>query len=483
MIYSDKGSKILFMGLTARVKETIRKHRLFSFGERLLVAVSGGPDSVALLYLLHGLKEELGLSLEVAHLEHGLRGEEAVEDARFVAGMAERLALPFHLKRVDLLEKRGSGNLEAMAREERYRFFADVAERSGLDKIATAHTRDDQVETLLMRLLRGSGRKGLGAMPPVSRPLAAGPLVVRPLIETSRKEILDYLAVEGLDYRTDRTNLDPHLLRNWIRLELLPMLRKRIDPGLDERLARLADLWRDEEALLAEVAKDRFKAVARGMEIDSDLFLRQEKALQRRLIRLWFETVRGDLRAVDFDHVEESIRFVSQGPPQGRLSIPGGWELVKQYGIVRLEEKRRGDKPACYSYVLPQEGEIVIAEAGKRIQSSLAPCPPRPWPESPMEALFDPAFLPKTLIVRNFRPGDRFRPLGMEGHKKIKELFIEKKVPLAVRATQPLLLADGEILWIAGYGRSEIARVRAGTRRVLRVKMVALEGDRASEQY
>jgi tRNA(Ile)-lysidine synthase len=490
------------MDLQTKVRETIQKYNMLSYGDGVLVAVSGGPDSVALLHLLSGLRDEWGLRLEVAHLQHGIRGEEARQDALFVAGMAESLDLPFHLKEVDLpgiRAEKGKGNLEAMGREERYHFFAAVAEKCGIHRVATAHTRDDQVETLLMWLLRGSGRRGLSGMRPVRQlhssfgfrvpslefsklesrnsRLVTCKLLVRPLIEASRQEIMSYLAANGLKYRTDHTNLSPGPLRNWIRLHLLPQLKERTDPHLDERLAQLADLLHGEEEILEQMARGRLQRVVQGEDLVRESLLQEGKAMQRRLIRLWLQATLGDLKGIGFRDVDEAIEFIARGPPQGRLSIPGGWDLVRQYETVRLEKrKRKREQPVEYSYTLPRDGELFIPEARMKIQSSRNSLLANARPENNLEALFDAAVLPEALTVRNFRAGDRFQPLGMRGHKKVKDLFIEKKVPRSVRHTLPLILAGGEILWIPRYGRSEVAKVGPETREVLRVKLVLGDG-------
>jgi len=465
--------------LEAKVRETIQKYGMLSPGDSVLVAVSGGPDSVALLHLLAGLKEKLDLRLAVAHLQHGIRGDEAGEDALFVTGMTERLGLRFHLKEVDLpgiKSRKGRGNLEAMGREERYRFFAELAEEQGFLKIAIGHTRDDQAETVLMRLVRGSGRTGLAGIPPV-RPVAfggqssKGPWLIRPLIESSREEILTYLAEEKLSYRIDRSNLDPAFLRNWVRLSLLPELRERAGIGLDERLADLSEIWRDEEAFLERVVEERLRGLAEGERLPRAILLQEPKAIQRRLLRGWFEKILGSLKGIGFDHVETAIRFIAEGPPQGRLSLPGSWDLVRQYDWLSL--KRRGAKRVStpgYSYKLPLDGELLIPEAGVRFQSVRGP--PSGFlgaPGAGLEAHFDHARFPGPLTVRNFRPGDRFQPLGMRGHKKVKELFIEKKVPLFLRRNLPILVSDGEILWIPGCGRSDLAQVTPDTTEILSI--------------
>jgi tRNA(Ile)-lysidine synthase len=466
------------MSFIEKIKETIAKYQMLSPGDGVLVGVSGGPDSVALLHVLYELREEFDLRLEVAHVQHGIRGEEAREDARFVAETVARLGLPFHLKDLDLPKlkaEKGKGNLEAMAREERYRFFAEVAEKEGIPKIALGHTRDDQVETLLMWLLRGSGRKGLGGMAPVVKD-EVGRMkaeVIRPLIETSREEVIAYLASGWHEYCTDRTNVDTALLRNWLRLELLPKLRGKFGSDLNERLGHLADLMRDEEELLRGLAERLLPKIVNQGALLREALLEQPKAMQRRLVRLWLEAKSGNLRGVEFEHVEKILRLISDGPPQGRIAIPKGRDVVRRYDRVRLEKQIRRRRAACYSYTLAVAGEVDIPEAGVKMESERCAMPIDLPPGDQPEALLDLASLPSTLTVRNFRNGDRFRPLGMRGHKKLKDLFIEKKVPLEVRATLPLLLAGDEILWIPGFGRSDVAKIGPATREVIRVRLIS----------
>ena len=463
------------MNFQQKVTSYIRKQQMLVSGDRVLVAVSGGPDSVALLHALCGLRPKLGLNVEVAHLEHGIRAEEAREDARFVGALAETLNLPFHLKQVDLPRLRSAavkGNLEAMAREERYEFFGAVAREHGLSKVATAHTRDDQAETVLMWLLRGSGRKGLGGMAPMHRRRTSGLTIVRPFLGVSKADVLEFLHEEGVAYRLDRTNQDVNYLRNWIRLELLPQLKERIDSNLTSRLSQEAEILHDEDILLEDLARLALDKVKSGAAIDRHLFLEQPKALQRRLLRLWIEEARGDLRSIDFGHIEEMLKLIIEGPAQGRLAIPGRLEFVKEYGTLRLEDDSRDRKPPCYNYELRVGRDLHIPEAALIIRSQEVERSTFELPDSLMEALFDLARLPRILTVRNFRYGDLFRPLGMKGHKKVQDLFTEKKVPLSVRSTWPLLSAGEEILWIPGYARSEFAKIHFKTRHILRLRAV-----------
>jgi tRNA(Ile)-lysidine synthase len=472
------------MGISGAVLSFIQRQKLLAPGDRVLVAVSGGPDSVALLHLLYELREEIGLRLEVAHLQHGIRGEEAREDARFVAELVEKLGLPFHLREVDLPRIKfaaGKGNIEALARAERYRFFAEVARERKLGKIATGHTQDDQAETALMWFLRGSGLKGLGGIAPSHQldgtfiDAPSDIAVIRPLLAVSRAEIEEYLAEKHLTFRLDRSNQDPSFLRNWIRLKLLPQLKEKLDQHLPARLAQQAELIREEETFLESLAHAEFRKIRTPGGIHRDALLKYDKALQRRILRLWIEAVRGHLRGLDFQHIESLLELITNGPPQGRLSIPGGWQLVREYEHLRIDKESRGIRPArsCYSYNLRVGEDLCVHEAGWLIQAReiLAPLPK--LPDNLLEAFFD-ISLATELTVRNFRPGDRLQPLGMAGHRKVKEIFIEKKVPLSVRVSLPLLVLGNEVIWIPGYGRSEVGKVTSLTKAILHLKAIPI---------
>jgi tRNA(Ile)-lysidine synthase len=470
------------MNLYLKVGAFSRQHQLLARGDGVLVAVSGGPDSLALLQLLYNLKKEFSLSLEVAHMEHGMRGEEAKHDARFVQDWAERLALPFHIKEVSIPRLRshiGGGNLEEMARLERYRFFADVAARRNLKKIATAHTQDDQAETVLMWLLRGAGRKGLGGMPPLQTINVVGAesskdlTIIRPLLGIAKEELLQFLKQKNLDFCFDRSNHDTAYLRNWLRLELLPRLRQRIDTRLSSRLAQLAEVLRDEANHLDALAQKELDSLCVNASLSRAGFLRRPTAMQRRVLRLWISRARGHLRGLDFDHTEAFMRMISKGPPQGRLAIPGGWELIREYDTLRLARLARKSKTICYAYPLVIDNPLEVPEAGLTIDCRRVPSSPVELPENHSEAVFDLAALAGPLLVRNFRRGDRFQPLGMAGHKKVKDLFIEKKVPLSSRAVLPLLVMGDEVLWLPGYGRSEIGRIGPDAKEVVRLTLVS----------
>ncbi len=503
-----------------KLMQTLLREDILAPGDAVLVGVSGGPDSVALLHVLTELAPALALSLEVAHVEHGIRGAESRQDAVFVRRMAEGLSLPFHLTHLDLpgaeypeadnpgaadapearagdREARAgqgrAGNLEARARAQRYRFFARVAAERRLGKVAVGHNRGDQVETMLMWLLRGCGPEGLAGMP-AARPLdrdaagARGPWLIRPLLEVPRNEILAYLARRKLAYREDPTNRDPRFLRNWIRGSLLPELRARAGGGLEDRLARLGGLLRSDNVLLERWVANAYPRVSREDVLDRAAFLGIEPELRPRLVRFWLGRVLGTLRRTGHAHVEAVLNLIAGTRPHARVSLPGGWTVVREYEWVRLVSrvadtrlvKRREREDV--SHPLSLEGELLLPQAGVKVTT---------WrsdsvelPESPFEAAFDLRVverIPGTLRVRNFRPGDRFRPLGMVGRKKLKDLFIEKKLPRSHRRTLPLLLAGEEIVWIPGCARGDFARLEPDSRAAWRIKVLPLPaGDRAA---
>jgi tRNA(Ile)-lysidine synthase len=469
------------MNLLEKFKQGIEKYRMLSPGQRILAAVSGGPDSVAMLHLLWNLREELELTIEVAHLQHGIRGEEALDDARFVARLAEQMGSICHLKEVDLPQLKVTSaktSLEEIGRLERYRFFAETAHRRGFDAVATAHTADDQAETIVMRLFRGAGRTGLRGITPVGqlaigleRP-CANLLLIRPLLDTRRREVMEYLEQQNLTYRSDSSNKDLFFLRNWIRLKLMPQVSERFGDKLTKRLCAQAQVLREEEDYLAGVTRQQLENVRDGQRLNRKLFLNLNRALQRRVIRLWIEQRRGHLRAIDFDHIEAGQSLIADGPPQGRLAFPGGWQLARQYQTITFERDRPDIKSQCYSYLFKPGISLPVIEAGITIDSRLMDPAPGQLPDNSMEAVFDADLLKGNLVVRNFRNGDRFQPLGMGGHKKVKDLFIANRLPLRTRASLPLLVMDNEILWIPGYGRSDFARIGSTTKISLHLKAI-----------
>jgi len=445
--------------------ETVRgkllEEGLVSAGDRVLVAVSGGADSVALLHLLHSLGHQLDLVLSVAHLDHGIRPE-SVDDADFVRRLCRDLDVSLTVERVDLpsLARERRQGLEEAARDVRRSFLLEVAGREGSAAIALGHHRGDQAETFLHRLVRGSGTTGLAAMQPKSGPF------IRPLLEVSKAQILDYLARHGLGHVEDGSNADLALTRNRIRHELLPLLRQ-FNPRIEEHFARLSkrlageeDFWRGEELR----ALERVGRVEAGeLWLEREGLLALHPALRSRVLRRALAQVRGSSMGICAAHIEALDEVLSGRRPQAECHLPGAW-AARRYDRLWLRRSPPGPAPVV-SLSIPGPGRYRLPD-GNELAVSLED---GAWGEGRDAVEFAAAKVSFPLLVRTVRPGDRFRPSGMEGRKKLKDFFVDEKVDTEARGRILLVEAFGEILWVAGVRRCEGARPEDASGTVLRM--------------
>jgi tRNA(Ile)-lysidine synthase len=434
-------------------------------GELILLGLSGGADSVALTHALRTVAHSHGARLAAAHLNHRLRGAESDRDERFVREMCCRLGLELVVERADGLGP-DTPNLEERARELRYSFLNRTADRLGASHIAHAHHADDQAETVLMRLLRGAGMAGLGAM------AEAGPgRLIRPLLGVSRAALLAYLDAIGAHFVTDSTNLSTTPLRNRVRNELLPMLEREYAPRLRDRLVELSSELRSVRDFLTSLAREELKArLEAGGALDIGGFEKLHPALAAMLIREFARDRIGNLRRIERAHVEAMRRLCVAGPPNGAFKLPGGWQMRREYQRVVVEHARRRARCA-FAVELARDGETLVADACFAFRASTFEARPGiAMPAGLSEALFDADRLDQRLVVRNFVRGDRMRPLGMEGERKLTDVFIDKKLPRERRANWPLLVSGDEIIWIPALVRSGAALVTPATRTILRVK-------------
>ncbi len=446
-------------------------------GERILVALSGGADSVALLHALARLDHSLspdenrrGYLLTAAHLNHQLRGEESNRDERFVRELCEHFKIKLIVERTDRLH--GSSNLEERARDLRHEFLNRAADRIGARRIAMAHHADDQAETVMMRLLRGSGAAGLSAMS------SAGPgRIVRPMLALRRSQILAYLDAIGAAYITDSSNLAPAILRNRIRRELLPMLEREYAPGLSQRLVGLADEMRSLDDYLENEAR---REVRRRQDLPSRLnlagFTGLHPALAKAMLRGWLREQLGSLRRIYRQDIQRMSRLCEVAAPGSIAELMGGWRLRCEYGAAVLE-RHVATQPSPFRVELACPGATEVPASGftfiaRRLRPGDAGFPREPsMPISnQMEALFDAAEIDGHLLVRNFRRGDRVQPLGMAGTRKVHDVFTDRKVPRERRATWPIVASCERILWIPGIVRSRYALLTATTENLLQLK-------------
>lgn len=464
------------MDITNLVRDTIRKYDLLTPGDKVVVGVSGGPDSVALINILNLLREEWDISLIVAHFNHGLRGDESDRDATFVKSLAETLALPYKLEKGDVssYKKQTKLSMEEASRILRYRFLEATLEEEGAQKIALGHTADDQAEEILMRIFRGSGRLGLCGIPPVRNNV-----FIRPLIEVSRVEIERFLEERGLSYVIDSSNRDRRYLRNKIRLDLIPFLEKTYAPGLRQNLVQLSSILREEEDYLQAVIAQEFSKISKyhGPEkviIDGAQFLDVHKALRPRMIRKAIETVNGKLRSIGFRHILAVLKLSSQQHPSKMLNLPGGLIVRRAYKDIIIEKEMK--EQIQFSYPVLDLAPVSIKEVNKMISFKMMEYNEGTHIETDKNvAYLDYHRLSFPLTVRNIRPGDRFRPLGMKGFRKVKDFFIDCKVSRNVRKSIPILVEGDQIAWIVGLRIDDRVKITEVTKKVLRVEAKALE--------
>jgi len=463
------------MNLPALLLQTIRTHELLARGDRTIVAVSGGADSVALLHALHEVAGELELHLAAAHLNHGIRGVDADADEEFVRSLARELSLECIVERVDVpgvVRERG-GSLEDAARRERYAFLGRAAQAAGAAKIAVGHTADDNAETVLLRMLRGAGVRGLGGIP-VTRPLArgSGVLIVRPLLGAYRRDILEYLAAKGRSFRTDVTNFDPAHDRNRVRNELIPCI-EAVCPGAKESLNRLARGARNHYNLIESMARDLLRRAERpggGPALDRAVLKAAHPEVAVEALRLALED--AGVRQLSFAQSRRLLRMLS-APTGAAMSLPGGKLLRAEYDVLGLAQQRRGPAPAA-SVELPLPGSAEFL--GRRFEARLVDNRPGLLAEfirtkDAGQEMLDADRLARPLELRVRRPGDFFRPLGSPGSRKLQDFLVDEKLPAWRRDDVPILCDAAGIVWVAGHRIDERVRVTPGTRRVALVRM------------
>lgn len=455
------------MDLLEQCKEVIARHALINPGDAVLVALSGGPDSVALLHLLTRLRDSLDLTLGAVYVNHQIRRRAAAIEARFCQSLCDTLEVDITIVVEDIpsLAKAEKKGIEETAREFRYGVFDAIAEADDYDRVAVGHQADDQVETILFRFLRGAGRTGLLGIP-VKRGR-----IIRPLLETPREDILAYLKDAGLSWCHDRTNDSPQYARNFIRTKLLPAIRERLNPSVERALLSTAELLADEERLLNKymlLALRRCASVTTGgkIQLARTAYLRYDKVLRRRLLRRCCQFVSGRTEAPDREVIERLDRFCQE--PSAALSLPDGIRALfvpadciilrrNENAVVHTElpvgESTHLANPAITFRVVEPAKRTPKVDKRRRSQS----------------ILIDRDCVSGPLVVRSIRPGDRFRPLGMRGRKKVGDYLTDRKAPAALR-DEVLVVCDAKgIVWLVGYEVDDRVKITAATRKVLRI--------------
>lgn len=463
--------------LEQRVLAYIQRHHLMAPGDTVVVAVSGGPDSVCLLHVLNTLRSMLGIKFHAAHLDHQIRGAESKADALYVVKLAKKLGIPTTIEKRDVktYRKEHKISLEEAAREVRYDFLAEVAGNIGAACVAVGHTQNDHVETILLHLIRGTGTRGLFGLQPVTAQQISGKKlkVVRPLLEISREDTVAYCARHRLHPRLDATNLSMTPLRNRIRLELLPLL-KDYNPQAMTALLRTSRLAGDDIAFLEGEAKRLWRRVARKQDesiiLDKESLHKQHSSLQRYLLRLAIENLVGNLKDIEARHIEEMLEALNK-PAGKRINLPYGLTFTIDYDRYVLAKDILSLSPfpaLTGEYLLKIPGRTIIP--GWQIQADVISPDKRISSDDNFKAQLDLSASGKKLTVRARKRGDRFQPLGMKESKKLTDFMLDSRIPRGWRPHVPIICAGDKILWVVGYRIDESAKVTVKTEQVLRIK-------------
>lgn len=464
--------------LKSKMLDTVRKYRMILPGEKIAVGVSGGPDSMALLYLLHDLRDDLKCTLHIAHLDHMLRGEESRTDAAYVAEHARKLDISVTLEAIDVRKMiMPKESLESGARRIRYKFYERVMAKVKADKVALGHNADDQSETVMMRLLRGSGAQGLSGIPPIRGNF------IRPLIEISRSQIDEYLQEMQITPRQDSSNLNTTYTRNRIRHDLIPLLEKEYNQNIKRLLCQNGEILQAEDALLTDLARQALEncvrhSDARTVTIHVPALSEYHLALQRRILRLAIKTLAGNLRGFDYDHIQDLLNLALYRTTGSLISLPRGVWAEKVYDELMLRHQHLPRVPTeSFDYSIKIPGETEIPDLGLSIRT-IGPesvhgenRKTQPSKDEHRET-FDHDKIRGDLHLRNRRPGDRFHPLGMSGTKKLKDFFMDEKIPRAMRNRVPILTDENNILWVIGYRIDDRFKITADTKSQLIVSAI-----------
>ena len=431
--------------LAQRVLAYSRKRELLCAGDRVGIAVSGGADSVALLRLMLELRAEIGLVLSVVHLNHQLRGAESIGDETFAGELAATYGLDFICERrnVNAHAAGKSLSLEAAARALRYEFFRKTLESGSCSKIATAHTLDDQAETVLLKMARGAGTRGMaGIWPEVavnvqrSASIKTDASIVRPVLDTARADLRTYLSSLGQTWREDSTNRDLRHTRNRIRHGILPRVERHVNPNIRETLAETAEVARAEEEYWVREVERLLPQLWRDAALDRTKLEAVPLAFQRRLVRAAAESLGMNL---EFCHVEEILGL----GPNGRAALPNARSAQRCGDSIKFDEVPNAGSD--YGHLLPVPGELEIPEIALTLETQLVT-------DSDSGSLLESRFAQRELIVRNWRPGERFWPAHTKQPQKIKELLQDRKIIGDQKRNWPVIAGGGEIVWMRGFG-------------------------------
>jgi tRNA(Ile)-lysidine synthase len=464
------------MLLQDKVLNTIKKYNLLTQGEKVVVGVSGGPDSICLLHALFVISKILDINLFVFHLNHMLRGEEADKDEDYVIGVCKKLEIPLLTKSVNIkrVAQEEGLSIEEAAREIRYREFALYAQAVGASKIAVAHNKNDQAETILMRIIRGTGLDGLTGME-----LRRGN-IIRPLLDISRNEIEEYCNKHLLHPRIDSSNLHNIYTRNKIRLELIPEIDKLFKTDVTDSLVRMSKILRDDNDLLEMNSLDFYKQAVKK-EDEKNILINLEKlktyhiSMIKRVIRLAVNKVKQNLKGIESVHLDAAVDLIFDGKTGSRICFPENIFVEKSYNTIKIGQNFEYSSTITFNVEVDIPGHTYIEGLHTFIEASildrieLGNFFKNPTPNSFLQ-FFDYEKLDMGINIRNRKSGDIFKPYNSNGTKKLKEYLIDNKIPREKRDIIPIMAKGNEVIWIVGYKISDKFKVTENTKSILKLE-------------
>ncbi len=452
-----------------KVLSTLFNYNMIAKGDRVIVAVSGGPDSVCLLKTLSKFQELLHFTIIVAHFDHGLRPGEDTKETEFVYNIATKLNLPFIYGRPENAINRNGPSIEEKAREERYQFLKKTLKKQNSQKIALGHNMNDQAETVLIHFLRGTGITGLSGMAAINKEN-----YIRPLLFVSSEEIRTYLNQNNTSFMIDSSNFDKRYLRNRLRLELIPQLLS-YQPKLIQHLSNSAFVFRHEDEFLETEAqkarKDMTNDSKKGKSLELSLHLLKKAPLpiKYRIIRQAIKKVKGDIRRIDYSHITRIAGLLTNRKPQITINLPEGLVVKKIYERLTFDFSSNDTYPVEISYYLNNVGKFYIHETGQSIVlKEISKQDFSPYSVSKFVAFLDLDKIQWPLKIRNLRKGDKFIPLGLNGFKKVKNILIDNKVPIEDRKKTIIFENNNDVIWIPGIRIDERYKIETYTKRILR---------------
>lgn len=460
--------------LEERVIKNVYKHKLIKKDDNIILGLSGGPDSMVLLHILLYVRERISFNLVVAHINHGVRGEEALKDEKFTEKVAKELGLDFFSTKADMIGLAKEKNIseEEAGREIRYGFFRKLIKELGHGKIAVAHNRNDQAETLLMRIMRGTGIDGLSGMSFKSDD------IIRPILDINRWEIEKYVEDNSIETVVDKTNLETIYSRNKVRLELIPYIKENFNPNIIDTLFRLSENAKLDSSFLEEWSGKVYKSISKeksaSVVMKSDLFMEEDKAVKNRIIRKAIYNLIHTLQGIEEVHISSVVDLFNKGETGKRIDLPHNLLAKVSYNNLIIEKDINEDMAeVCENKeeTILQIGQNYLEEYNLEISLKIIDRKDINFKNvSSNVKFFDYDIMNEEIWIRTRNPGDRFAPIGMKGRKKIKDYFIDEKIPRDLRDEIPLLMCGENIIWVIGYRMSEDYKVKKETRSVLRVE-------------